>query len=301
VKSLVMHEPQEYKVRSTYRTRRQKRTAMKTSCVCSLEIGTSRIIALVGDLQEDGNISIMGKGECALVGLAAGKASVESFLKETLGSTEEKVQVSILTVHLVWPCENIATCIPQGSIPVLTSIKDPETEKQKALLESIKYHVADVVFSGYCSALAVTTPEQRGKGVIVCDVGGDIVTYAAFAQGKLLAVDAFKIQGKADLATIKAIHISAEGAGILNSIAGGILLTGEGAQTQGLANMVESTFGMKSAIGLPVGFKGLDAALNKPEYAACLGMLRYAYTDGLSKVTYTSAIKAAIKKIFGRK
>jgi len=274
---------------------------MKVSPVCALEIGTSRITVLVGDLDEDGNISITGKGEYALVGSELGKAPDASRLKKVLGDAEESAETSIVRFHLVMPCVNITSLIPNDTIPVLTSINDPEIQKNIALIESIECKVDEVVFSGYCSALAVTTPEQKGKGVlvldVVMDVDGGIVTCAAFAQGTFVGVGAFKVYGKIDSEAIHIIHKYIEGAGTLNSIADGILLTGEGATTQGLANLVATTFGMKCSIGLPVGFKGLDAALNKPEYAACLGMLRYAYTDGLRKVIRPSWFK----RLFGRK
>jgi len=270
---------------------------MKVSPVCSLEIGTTRITALVGDLDEDGNISITGKGEYALVGSELGKAPDVSRLKKVLGDAEESAETCIVRFHLVMPCVNITSLIPNDTIPVLTSISDPEIQKNIALIESIEYKVDEVVFSGYCSALAVTTPEQKEKGVLVLDVDGEILTCAAFAQGALVGVGAFKVNGRIDSEAIHIIHKSIEGAGTLNSIADGILLTGEGANTQGLSNLVATTFGMKCSIGLPVGFKGLDAALNKPEYAACLGMIRYAYTDGLSKVIRPSWFK----RIFGRK
>jgi len=271
---------------------------MKTWPVCALEIGIVKITAIVGELQADGNISIMGKGEYALGSSELGKAPVESPLKEALAIAEESAEACINTVHIVMPCENIISLISQGSIPVLTSINDPEIEKQIAQLEGIKCNVTDVVFSGYCAALAVTTPKQKEKGVVVFDVGSEIVSFAAFLQGKLVAVDAFKIKSKVDSETIRTIHKSLTGAVILKSIADGILLTGEGAQAQVFSNLAETTFGMKCAFGFPVGFKGLDAALNRPEYAACLGMLRYAYTDGLSKVTRSSRVVEIMRQVF---
>jgi len=271
---------------------------MKVYPVVALEFGADKITAIVGELLADGSISIMGKGEYAHAPSESGIAFTGSDLKNALGAAEESAEACIVKIHLVMPCENIHNLVGAGSIPVLTTLKDPDIQKHIDLIEGIDCAVDDVVFSGYCAALAVTTTEQRAQGVAVIDIGSGMITFVAFAAGQPATIGASKITGKVDAEAIQRVCQSIKQAGIKDQLAGGILLTGEGAWAQGVLHLVETTFGMKCSLGLPRGFIGLDAVLTRPDYAACLGMIRYAYTDGLSKLIRPSPLVAALKKVF---
>ena len=63
------------------------------------------------------------------------------------------------------------------------------------LLRSIPVDVADVAFSGLCSALAVLTPEQKEGGALVIDLGGGTTTFVAYAAGTLAAAGALGLGG----------------------------------------------------------------------------------------------------------
>jgi cell division protein FtsA len=63
------------------------------------------------------------------------------------------------------------------------------------VVQSVPMAVADVAFSGVCSALAVMTPEQRRSGVIVIDLGGGKTDYAVYADDVIVAAGAIGVGG----------------------------------------------------------------------------------------------------------
>ncbi len=65
-------------------------------------------------------------------------------------------------------------------------------------------------------------------------------------------------------------------AGLLAQIGAGVVLTGGGARMTGIRALAERTFNAPCAIGRPGGVGGIAAVRDAPEYAAAVGMLRYA-------------------------
>jgi cell division protein FtsA len=62
----------------------------------------------------------------------------------------------------------------------------------------------------------------------------------------------------------------------LESIPGGMILTGGGAELAGLADVMEEYLGIPVRLGMPENIPGLPAELNRPQYAAVLGGVIYA-------------------------
>jgi cell division ATPase FtsA len=269
-----------------------------TPPVVALEIGPVSTTVIVGELLDDGNITITGRVEQQHGHLEPGQAPTQTVMKRALDAAEEEGKLSIYVVHLIMACENIRNLVAAGTIPVLTSSSDAEVRRQVALLEGITFSVADIVFSGYCAALAVTKPEQRANGTVVLDLGHGMATCAAFAAGKLAAVEACRMKRHADPEAIQSLFKSIKQAHLVDKIGSGILLTGQDALTPGLSTTVETVFTMPCTAGYPIGFKGLDTAISQPDYAACLGMIRYAYTDGLSRIPRSSSLTSRLMKLF---
>jgi cell division protein FtsA len=73
--------------------------------------------------------------------------------------------------------------------------KSSHVRNSVKLLRAIPMDVADVAFSGLCSALAVLTPEQKEGGALVIDFGGGTTTYVAYAAGIFAAAGALGIGG----------------------------------------------------------------------------------------------------------
>jgi len=63
------------------------------------------------------------------------------------------------------------------------------------VVRSIPMDVADVAFSGLCSALSVLTPEQKRMGVVVVDLGGGTTDYLAYAGSVVAAGSSLGVGG----------------------------------------------------------------------------------------------------------
>lgn len=97
---------------------------MATEPIVALEIGTSKVRAMVGDTRADGFISIIGLGECPSRGVRKGevvdfdnaKASVQSALKQA----EENSRTYLADVHLALSGGHIQSLTNRGTVPILT-------------------------------------------------------------------------------------------------------------------------------------------------------------------------------------
>lgn len=70
--------------------------------------------------------------------------------------------------------------------------------------------------------------------------------------------------------------------GIQHQIGAGVVLTGGGAHMKGLIKLAERIFRAPCMVGRPIGFSGLTAVTERPEYATAAGLVRYAFKNAQS-------------------
>ena len=66
-----------------------------------------------------------------------------------------------------------------------------------------------------------------------------------------------------------------ERADMLNHLRGGIFLCGGGARIPGIARLAEQIFGMHVSVGKTNSISGITSALDQPEFAAAIGLVRF--------------------------
>ncbi len=90
--------------------------------IVALEIGTSKVTALVGELREDNHIVITGMGEHKSAGVRKGEMvdfeNARICVKEALAAAEETAQVAIHQVHLAMSGGSIQSLVNRGTIPI---------------------------------------------------------------------------------------------------------------------------------------------------------------------------------------
>ncbi|MEI6563934.1 MAG: cell division protein FtsA [bacterium] len=90
--------------------------------IVALEIGTSKVLALVGELREDNHIVITGMGEHASAGVRKGEMvdfeNARICVKAALGAAEETAQVAIHQIHLALSGGTIETLVNRGTVPI---------------------------------------------------------------------------------------------------------------------------------------------------------------------------------------
>jgi cell division protein FtsA len=68
-------------------------------------------------------------------------------------------------------------------------------ENLKQLLQAVPVTCADAAFAGFCSALAVLTPEQKRAGVVVIDLGGGTTDYVVYNAGVVRLAGSIAVGG----------------------------------------------------------------------------------------------------------
>ena len=96
--------------------------------IVALEIGTTKVLAIVGEVREDGHAMITGIGETQSAGVRKGEIfdfdNALSCVRLALQAAEENAQVEIRSVHLGISGGHIQSLVNRGTIPV----NDPEGE-----------------------------------------------------------------------------------------------------------------------------------------------------------------------------
>jgi len=90
--------------------------------IVALEIGTSKVIAVVGELHEGGNVMITSMGKHASAGVRKGEIvdleNAGACVRTVLAEAEEMGKVSIRQVHLAISGGHIQSLVNRGTVPV---------------------------------------------------------------------------------------------------------------------------------------------------------------------------------------
>ncbi len=91
--------------------------------IVALEVGTSMVRALVGELTEEGQLIVSGVGECPSRGVRKGEITdydnALSCVREALQKAEDNSHVTIEEVHLLVSGGHIRSRVNRGTAPVL--------------------------------------------------------------------------------------------------------------------------------------------------------------------------------------
>ncbi len=125
-----------------------KGLAMSLDPVVALDVGTSKVCAIVGDTREDGNIMIMGKGECPALSVRKGVVcdieKVASCILDVVKSAEKSSGERIRSAYLTVSGGHIQSLVSPGSVPVYDSqegitVEDIEEVKEFAKAVSLSH------------------------------------------------------------------------------------------------------------------------------------------------------------------
>ena len=91
--------------------------------IVALEVGTTRIRALVGEARDDGQLMVTGLGEVRSRGVRKSEIvdmdMAQSGVRKALEQAEKTGQVSVNQVHLVVSGGHLQGLVNRGSVPVI--------------------------------------------------------------------------------------------------------------------------------------------------------------------------------------
>jgi cell division protein FtsA len=115
------------------------RKFMRIPPVIALEVGTTKVCALVGEVADDGQLMITGLGECPSRGIRKGEVvdfdNALTCVRTALQQAEEHGQVSIHQVHLLVSGGHIRSAVNRGSVPILNEQGEITAEEMERVEE----------------------------------------------------------------------------------------------------------------------------------------------------------------------
>lgn len=166
----------------------------------------------------------------------------------------------------------------------------------------------DHVTNDLARGLQVTLPqaerlkEEFGSAVVDLAHRGDHVDLSGEGSARSRFVRLGDLQTISSLRqeeTFTLIRDELERRDILHHLGSGVYLTGGGAYLNRAAVLAERVFNLPCQLGKPRDVSGLAVATDGPEYAAPIGMLRYAMRT-TQKTTRRNPIRKLIEDLLGR-
>ncbi|MDD5482630.1 MAG: cell division protein FtsA [Kiritimatiellae bacterium] len=141
------------------------------------------------------------------------------------------------------------------------------------------------------SGAAVVAPSDRSRHITIpLEVGFPACSVTA---GDLNAI----INARMD-ETFQIIRNELERKALLPELGAGLILTGGASRLKGTEALAEKVFGVSCVTGRPRRFSGISSAHDGPEYAAPLGMIRYAIRGAVRQAEETLSLGGLIKRWF---
>jgi len=97
----------------------------------------------------------------------------------------------------------------------------------------------------------------------------------------------------------KLIAQELESVGLTDYLRAGVFLCGGGSRVPGIVTLAENTFQMKVALGNASTISGLSAALDQPEFATAIGLVKYGSLRS-RRVRRPSIFRDTLKNVFGK-
>ena len=117
---------------------------MSSPPVVALEIGTSKVRALVGEMTDEGQLVVSGIGECPSRGVRKGEIidfdNALSCVREALQKAEDNGHLTINQVHLLVSGGHIRSLVNRGTAPVLNDsgeITGDEIERAEEMARAV--------------------------------------------------------------------------------------------------------------------------------------------------------------------
>jgi len=164
-------------------------------------------------------------------------------------------------------------------------------------------HVTNDISQGFTISLRRAEALKHEAGAAIIDAADHfrritIPLEVGFPSCSVTAGDLNAIINARMDETFKIIKNELEKKSLLQELGAGVILTGGGARLKGVETLAEQIFGVSCAIGNPRHFSGISTVYEGPEYAAPLGMIRYAIRSATKHAEESVSLGNLIKRWF---
>ena len=135
--------------------------------VAALEIGTSKVIAMVGEMREDGNVMVTGVGERPSSGVRKGEIidleSATLVAKSVLAEAEETSNVALEQVYIAASGSHIRGLVNRGAIPLRDSdglVSDDDVDEVMELARAVNLPADREVIHTICRHFCIDDQER---------------------------------------------------------------------------------------------------------------------------------------------
>ncbi|AEF95169.1 cell division protein FtsA [Desulfotomaculum nigrificans CO-1-SRB] len=153
--------------------------ARRQVVVAGLDIGTTKVVAVIAEIGPNGYPMIKGIGECPTVGVRKGTVSdVEALSKSINNAVKSAQDLAGETIQSVWV-----------AFPVANSLTGTLEFFDGQLVNSVRLaglNIVEMVPSVVASAEAVLTDTDKNLGTVLMDMGGTTTGLAVFDRGQLV-------------------------------------------------------------------------------------------------------------------
>jgi cell division protein FtsA len=164
-----------------------------TNFIAGLDIGSSKISAVVGEPDAGGTLEILGLGQSRSRGVREGEIVkpelVTEDVREAVLEAGQMADVEIRSVYLGATGEHICGLSQSDGHSMVSAISPDDVgdavKNAIRLVRAMPLEVDGIVFNGLASALALLTSKQMELGALVIDIGAGTTEYVVFADGIL--------------------------------------------------------------------------------------------------------------------
>jgi cell division protein FtsA len=164
-------------------------------------------------------------------------------------------------------------------------------------------HITNDISQGFTISLRRAETLKQESGAALTDTGDSfrritIPPEVGFPACSVTAGDLNSIINARMDETFRIIKNELEKKSLLQELGAGMILTGGGSHLKRVAELAEEIFGVSCSIGKPRYFSGISTAHEGPEYAALLGMIRYAVRSTTKHTKENVSLGSLIKRWF---
>lgn len=164
-------------------------------------------------------------------------------------------------------------------------------------------HITNDIALGFSISLKRAEQLKQESGSAIVDTGAhfqriSVPQEVGFAPCSIAVSDLNTVINARVEEMFQMVALDFEKKRLTRRLGAGVVLTGGGARLRGVETLAERVFEMPCAVGKPKNFSGLSTAQEGPEYAALLGMIRYAVRSGRNAEEPVSLTKF-LKRWFG--